>query len=416
VAVELSRDSRRTWTTVAHAELAAEQAVWRIAGPPGLAHVRVRSEDGEAVSRTRRIRVVPGIADIRSDETFAVSLATDGSLRTWGKYPSGMAPAFTVRRRPRTLKGFPAVRSIAVAGTQLLAVTKDTGEVLTWGDPDSVDAGAPPVVVATPVPGIVGADRVRAYFRRSYALMRDGSVLAWGSNVYGALGDGTETSRDVPVDLPELNGAKDVALGLLFGVALFPDGSLSSWGWNVNGQLGDGSFDSHAVPASVSGVDGVIAVSARDTWAMALRGDGTVWTWGGNRFGRLGRAAGDADPKPAPVPGLFEIVAVHCGTNAGYALRSDGVLFAWGLNDRGELGDGSTEWRASPGPSVASVDRIFGGMAQMHVLTWSGQHLAWGANDWWMLGDGTLKNRVSPVAIGKRSKHGVTVVVGMPYR
>ena len=65
-----------------------------------------------------------------------------------------------------------------------------------------------------PVPGL-GADAVAIAGSRSHklALMADGSVLGWGSNQRGALGDGTRRDRREPVAVRDLAGVMAIAAG-----------------------------------------------------------------------------------------------------------------------------------------------------------------------------------------------------------
>src|ERR1700688_711070 len=85
-------------------------------------------------------------------------------------------------------------------------------------------------------------------------------------------------------------------------MALLADGSVWTWGSNVSGKLGnnrssvdynDASKDSH-IPLrvhesnNIGYLNSIIAVSAGEGHNTALRSDGTVWVWGNNAFGELG--------------------------------------------------------------------------------------------------------------------------------
>ena len=134
------------------------------------------------------------------------------------------------------------------------------------------------------------------------ALKRDGSVWAWGSNGYGAVGDGTETDRSRPVAVG-LDGVKAIAAGGDFTLALRTDGRVWAWGANWDGQLGDGTSFSRSSPVNI-GLSGVAAIAAGGTHALALMADGTVVAWGRNEFGQLGD--GTVATRLAPVVVLRE--------------------------------------------------------------------------------------------------------------
>jgi alpha-tubulin suppressor-like RCC1 family protein len=94
------------------------------------------------------------------------------------------------------------------------------------------------------------------------ALRSNGTVWAWGSNDFGKLGDGTTTDRSGPVQvvgpagLGYLLGIVGVAAGAHHSVALRNDGTVLAWGANSLGQLGDGTNTDRGTPASVRGSGG----------------------------------------------------------------------------------------------------------------------------------------------------------------
>jgi hypothetical protein len=84
-----------------------------------------------------------------------------------------------------------------------------------------------------------------------------GSLLAWGYNGYGELGDGTTTSSSVPVAvsagaIPPGTTITQVAAGVGHSVALSSTGQLYAWGYNADGELGDGTTTNSNVPVAVS--------------------------------------------------------------------------------------------------------------------------------------------------------------------
>jgi alpha-tubulin suppressor-like RCC1 family protein len=82
-------------------------------------------------------------------------------------------------------------------------------------------------------------------------------------------------------------------------MALAAGGSIWVWGDNSSGQLGDGTVTSRPMPVQLSGLSNFTALSAGDYHALALRNDNTVWVWGFGEYGQLG----DNSPtfRPAPV-------------------------------------------------------------------------------------------------------------------
>ncbi len=68
------------------------------------------------------------------------------------------------------------------------------------------------------------------------ALLTNGSVYAWGSNAYGDLDNGTTTNSYVPVKIPSLQGASEVACGGWTCYAIL-NGRLEGFGYDQQGEL-----------------------------------------------------------------------------------------------------------------------------------------------------------------------------------
>ncbi|MCX8190583.1 MAG: DUF2341 domain-containing protein [Candidatus Aenigmarchaeota archaeon] len=75
----------------------------------------------------------------------------------------------------------------------------------------------------------------------SCALLSNGSVVCWGRNNYGQLGDGSNTNRNTPVMVVGIENAVGISLGYYHSCALLSNGSVMCWGNNWYGQLGDGT-------------------------------------------------------------------------------------------------------------------------------------------------------------------------------
>ena len=137
------------------------------------------------------------------------------------------------------------------------------------------------------------------------ALKENGTVWAWGYNEHGQLGDGSTTNRSTAVQVRGVGGT-----GYLNGViaisggshsdhsaALLADGTVVAWGINTDGQLGDGSMTRRTTPVRVVNAGGsaafsdVVAIAGGRLHQVALKKDGTVWTWGNNDHGQLGNGS-----------------------------------------------------------------------------------------------------------------------------
>jgi alpha-tubulin suppressor-like RCC1 family protein/subtilisin family serine protease len=196
----------------------------------------------------------------------------------------------------------------------------------------------------------------------SLALMSDGTVMAWGNNASGQLGDGTTTERTSPVQVQGLTAVIAIDAGWDFALALKADGTVWGWGYNYFGQLGDGTTTDRHTPVQSQTPLGITAISAGGYHSMALKADGTVWTWGRNAYGQIGDGTTSFGRyTPYQVSGLNAIAGISAGGNHSLAFKPDptyiGIkVYAWGDNTYGQIGDATTTERHSP--VVVAFNRV----------------------------------------------------------
>ena len=200
-------------------------------------------------------------------------------------------------------------------------------------------------------PRLTGVVQVAGGSAHSLALKSDGTVWAWGYNVNGQLGDANNgTSRNTPVQVLNLAGVVQIASGgIRHSLALKSDGTVWAWGWNIFGQLGDGTNTDRNVPAQVSGLTDMVQIAGGQYHSLAVKSDGTVWSWGRNLDGQLGDGTDTNSNVPVQALGLTGVVqSASCGFGHSLALKSDGTVWAWGANSQGQVGDGTTAQRSTP--------------------------------------------------------------------
>jgi alpha-tubulin suppressor-like RCC1 family protein len=215
-----------------------------------------------------------------------------------------------------------------------------------------------------------------------------GAELAWGSNVYGELGQGFSGSSLSEPQVVSLGAAAvATAAGDYDSFAVLDDGTVWGWGMDSSGALGDGGSGEHDSPVQAIGVTNAVALAAGYGHALALRGDGSLWAWGGNWDGMLGDGTTDSS-LPKPVPGLSGVVSAAAGRESSYAVTGDGTLWAWGGNLHGQLGTGDVQRRLDPTPVLSGVRAVSAG--DYFVLALKQDGTVWGAgnNDWGQLGIG----------------------------
>ncbi|MEY2496883.1 MAG: hypothetical protein QOD12_439 [Verrucomicrobiota bacterium] len=265
----------------------------------------------------------------------------------------------------------------------------------------------------------------------SFAVKSDGSLWVWGSNQYGARGDGTsgdniESPIQVPipnrVTTPSRRGKHAVAVGTGVYAVLDTDGQVWTWGVNWNGRLGNGTTTSRYTPARVQKsatpndfLTGVVSIAAGGGTMAALDADGNVWTWGAGANGALGNGFTKDSSYPVQVlqPAgsnattlLVGITQVACGSS-GFciALARYGTVFGWGSNAFSQLGlpAGGALSIATPisvGPLIP-IDAIAAGSAHCVAHSGDGNVYGWGYNGRGQLGTGSTGVAQAPPVVMK---------------
>jgi alpha-tubulin suppressor-like RCC1 family protein len=363
--------------------------------------------------------LVPRVVSGASWHTLVTTAASDASGRAWGNNVTGeLDDGTTVNRSvPVAMVGIEGASSVAVGDVHGLAITPGGG-VVAWGHNRSGQLGDGTTTdqhTPVPVAALGGVRAVAAGNAFSVALRSDGAVFAWGNNQSGEAGNGSApTDQLIAVQVSGFgpgSGVVSIAAGGSHALALKTDGTVLAWGNNGSGELGDGTTADRSAPVPVTGLgpgSGVVDIAAGETFSLALKSDGTVLAWGNNASGELGDGSAPADQHtPVQVSGLGPgsgILEVVGGGAHSVALNSDGGVLAWGNNQAGELGDGTAPTDHDGPVHVAlpagarAVD-IAAGLEHSLGLLSDGTVLAWGDNALGQLGDGTTTRHPTPVAV-----------------
>lgn len=345
-------------------------------------------------------------------QTARPAAASQTIVRGWGDNDNGAvgngsgALDVLTPARVKLPKGI-TISSIRAGCDHSVALTS-TGSVLAWGGNAQGEVGdgttkTRKVPVDVRLPKGTKVTAVRAGCDHSIALTKAGTVLAWGLNNLGQLGDGTKKNRRAPVKvrLPKGTKIKAISAGCDDGFALATTGKLYAWGHNFFGQLGDGTEKNRTNPVAVKLPKGtkVTGISAGCSHTMALTSTG-LWGWGHNNDGQLGTGDMKSTDLPVLIVFLFRgqgpgtITSVFAGCFHTIALFSRGAVLAWGGNNAGQLGNGTTTPNSLKPVSVmlpagVKVKAISAGCDNGYALTSTGKVYAWGADDRGELGNGS---------------------------
>jgi alpha-tubulin suppressor-like RCC1 family protein len=235
-----------------------------------------------------------------------------------------------------------------------------------------------------------------------------------------------------------LQGVTAIGVGTFFALAVLNNSTVVSWGSNTSGQLGNSSVSTRiAQPIAVCAVgvkscppgspstkflSGVSAVSGGDSFSMALQGH-TVLAWGQNRYGQLGNGSVSGPDRclhfacsQAPLVATLKqpVSAISAGNYHGLAIVDSPTgtpigVDAWGSNTEGQIGINSTIGNACKGDCQTiplavhgqwkGLTAISGGRSFSLALV-GGKVMAWGSNHHpGRLGNGNVKARSAPVGV-----------------
>ncbi len=301
-----------------------------------------------------------GVTAVAAGQYHTCAVTAGGGVLCWGYNADGELGDGTTddRLTPTAVAGLDSgVESVATAAYHSCALTTG-GEVLCWGanwfgqlgDGTTVDSAVPVPVAG--LPGPVTAIAAGGYY--SCALTAGGEVLCWGANWFGQLGNGTTDASPAPVSVTGLAaGVATIGAGWDHACAVTAGGALLCWGSNWYGALGDGTADDRLTPTAVSGLGfGVKAVTAGIYHTCALTAEGGVLCWGAVAYAGHGNPA-SYTLTPAAVSGLASGTAsVTAGAYHSCAVTVRGGVACWGSNGWGQLGDGTTADSAEPLPAV----------------------------------------------------------------
>ena len=184
------------------------------------------------------------------------------------------------------------------------------------------------------------------------ALLDDGSIKCWGQDNEGQRGDGGGYGSDIrsppssAISLPAGRTATQITAGAFHVCALLDDASIVCWGKNHEGQLGDGSTTDRTAPVATGSFGSGHSpsyISAGYDHTCALLSDGGVRCWGSNNNGQLGDGTStDRTSPPSSDINLgsgYTAIGISSGGGHTCAMLDDGDMKCWGASGSGQLGN-----------------------------------------------------------------------------
>lgn len=297
------------------------------------------------------------IVEISAGERHSCAIRDSGKVACWGYNADGELGTgdTTPSNVPRETIVLTSATKISAGYTHTCAIdSAATGSnVFCWGNNENFQIGKPDNTLDFTEPTQVGLSDLRGALDicsgggHSCAVLSDNTVACWGAGGQGQLGTGFTTStyqrNKVLVDGDYLTDVESVSCGMIHTCALKTDGSVVCWGFDSSGQLGDGiapltecsgDCSATAVAVSVADVDYVIAGRIQ---TCAVTSSGVVKCWGNIEYWY-----GSNTESPVDIVSLDGALGVDMGYEHICSISTIGSLRCLGDNANGQLGSEDT--------------------------------------------------------------------------
>lgn len=386
------------------------------------------------ISLTGLSKVAPG--------NYHFLATSNGMLGAWGNNEYGQLGSYYAGMQNR------AVIDVS-AGDNYSVIVDTNGEVFACGWNYNGRVGSGDFSVSqynyyVRVGELTGITQVSAGGSHTLAIDSDGKVWAWGSNVYGQLGNGTRINSASPtqcilnreisyIEFEESNYAAEI---VPIGYDTF---QVNCIGYDANGDAFEPGFtqvlyelDGEYEGVSIDAVTGVLTITAlahsgvvvinavsgelstsvtlilTDTGEtivevsagaehiLALTSAGRVLSWGSNGQGQLGNGSNISSKTIVEVLNLTGVVSISAGRYHSLALTSNGQVWAWGANFFGQLGNGTYNDAYTPVCVLSDVSKIVAGEYHSLAVKKDSRVCAWGNGSYGQLGYYTTGSALRP--------------------
>jgi alpha-tubulin suppressor-like RCC1 family protein len=415
------------WGSNGFGELGAGAAIWESIGS----------------GRPLLVKQLSKVSALSVGGEDACASTVSGAIKCWGANTLGQLGNGTSGRASTPVVANGITNATAVSSEYLSTCAVLTnGRISCWGLNSSGQLGVSSKVKSRPipalVPGVANAVGVADGGDHACALISGGTVLCWGGNKSGELGNGTKVGGITPVKVKGISNALQIGASQGFSCALLANHAVKCWGTNYASQLGNGTTTSSTTPTGVSGISDAVELDVGGNTSCVVNSDGTVECWGG--YDPTDPMSDTGTALPTPVQGVTNAVKAsitsHCalisdGTvtcwgedsfhsdgsirkitglangidlSASCALISGGGVDCWGSSEYGQLGNGTVSVLGSsdsavPVSGISNATAVGASGFDACAVLADGRLECWGSNDWGQLGNGEQGFSAVPVSV-----------------
>lgn len=276
--------------------------------------------DGTTENRFNPIQVpIDPVKDIAAGYKFSVAVLQNGDIWGWG--------ASCDSESKKTAETWWKEEQEEQENREDGSYYDPHSEALVYYDKNEYCINEDIVGILNKVPrkidGVQGIEKISAGYGHVLALDKNSNVWSFGCNTYNQLGRDTKGPINAtPKRIEEIEGIQEVSAGFRHSLALKKDGTVLAWGHNYRGQLGDDTTNDSVHPVIVP-IDHVTNVIAGYDYSLALKEDGTVWGWGRNTGHWFGDSEIEFVKIPTKISGLEHITNIALGGTHILALSKD---------------------------------------------------------------------------------------------
>ncbi|NUM57924.1 MAG: hypothetical protein HUU56_04790 [Bdellovibrionaceae bacterium] len=351
------------------------------------------------------------VQNVYAKEKYSCIIDFNNLVRCWGTidYLLGFRKILATE-----IENLGQVKFLSLGIRHACAITLDD-KIKCWGSNESGQLGNNEIssqnttVKNGQISEVVAIDKAKSVAvgkDHTCAITMDDKVKCWGNNLYGQLGDGSNTSSVSPVDVVQLGAVKAISLEAYYSCAITMDDKVKCWGNNYSGQLGNGTRQNTNVPGFVANLESVTSMVAGEQHVCVINSENLVKCWGQNGNGQLGRndiiyteRYSSSSFYPVEVKNLNSVKKLALGRSHTCAITVDNKVKCWGRSDL--IGNNSIS-AISLVAEVLDLDfakSIALGSDHSCAINQDNRIRCWGNNNFFQQGHNSVTNSLLPTKL-----------------